>query len=234
MKALALALALVLGAVGSAAAADLPTKKAPPPYIPPVVAFTWTGFYVGAHVGGAWDTDEFHFQPAGTQTHNHASNVFGGVQAGYNYQISSVVLGAEGDVSGTHLASGASCPNPFFTCAHSIDWLASLRARVGFTPMDRALVYATGGLAFSDVHHTALPPGVAPFVFSGSYSDTRVGWALGAGVEYALTNSWSAKLEYIHYGMGSSTAAPGSLSAANSTRVTNSVDTVDVGVNYHF
>jgi outer membrane immunogenic protein len=75
---------------------------------------------------------------------------------------------------------------------------------------------------------------VAPFVFSGQYSSTQFGWALGAGAEYAFTQKWSAKIEYMHYGLGDSTASPGTLSAANSTRVSDYVDTVKAGVNYHF
>jgi outer membrane immunogenic protein len=196
--------------------------------------YDWTGFYVGAHVGGARDRDSFHFSPAGTATGNRASGVFGGGQVGYNFQISSFVLGAEADGSGAGLSGSNPCPNPFFTCGHNIDWLASLRARVGFTPMDRALFYATGGAAFADVKHTALPPGVAPFVFSGNYSSTQVGWAAGGGFEYAFTNNWSAKIEYLHYDLGSSTAPMGTLSASNVTRVSDRVDTIDVGLNYHF
>jgi len=172
--------------------------------------------------------------PANTFTRNDASSVFGGGQIGYNYQISSFVLGAEGDASWAHLSSSNFCPNPFFTCGHNVDFLASLRARVGFTPMDRVLIYVTGGAAFADIHHTALPPGVAPFVFTGTYSSTQVGWALGGGLEYAFTNNWSAKVEYLYYGLGTSTAAPGTLSAANSTRVTDNVNTVNLGVNYRF
>lgn len=228
-----LAMVGVIGLAGHGLAADLPTTKAPPAP-PPAPVFNWTGFYVGAHLGGAWDTDEFHFMPAGTYTHNSASSIFGGGQIGYNYQISSFVLGAEGDASWTHLASGAFCPNPYFTCSHEIDWLASLRARVGFTPIDRALIYVTGGAAFADVTHHANPPGVSPFVFTGNYSSSQVGWALGGGLEYAFTNNWSAKIEYLYYGLGSSTAPPGTLSAANSTRVSNGVETVSLGVNYHF
>lgn len=185
-------------------------------------------------MGGAWDTDKFDFEPVGTSTSNNATSIFGGVQAGFNYQISSFVLGAEGDISLAHLASSASCPNPFFTCGHSIDWLGSIRARAGFTPIDRALLYVTGGLALAAVDHTASPPGVAPFVFSGSYNNTRAGWALGGGGEYAFTNNISAKIEYIYYGLGSSTAPMGTLSAANTTKLTNGINTIDVGLNYHF
>ena len=224
-----------IAALQGAAAADLPTTKGPPP-APMIVApaFTWTGFYVGAHLGGAWDTDKWNFQPANTYTSNNASSVFGGVQAGFNYQISSFVLGAEGDVSLAHLASSAACPNPAFTCGHSIDWLGSLRARIGFTPIDRALIYATGGLALAGIDHTALPPGVAPFAFSGSYDSTRAGWALGGGGEYAFTNHISAKVEYIYYGFGSNTAPMGTLSARNTASLSNGVNQIDVGLNYRF
>jgi len=69
----------LLGFAGAAVAADLPTMKGPPPAPPaPVEIFSWTGFYIGAHVGGAWDYDQFHFTPAGTTTHNDAGSIFGG------------------------------------------------------------------------------------------------------------------------------------------------------------
>jgi len=228
-----LGIAVAFGLGSQAFGADLPTTKGSPPAPPPPPAFSWTGFYIGANVGGAWDYDRFHFTPAGTTTHNSADNIFGGGQVGYNYQISSFVLGAEGGMSGTHLSSSAACPNPFFTCGHDLEWVGSLRARVGFTPFDRALVYVTGGAAFTDVHHTALPPGVAPFVFSGTFNSEQVGWAVGGGVEYAITKNWSVKAEDIYYGF-QNTASPGTLSAANSTHLTTNVNTVDVGVNYHF
>jgi outer membrane immunogenic protein len=228
-----LGMAVAFGVGNQAFGADLPTMKGPPPAPPPPPPFSWTGFYIGAHVGGDWDYDRFHFTPAGTTTNNSASSILGGGQAGYNYQISSFVLGVEGDISGMHLASSAACPNPFFTCGHSIDWLSSARGRVGFTPFDRALIYVTGGAAFTDIHHTALPPGVAPFVFSGTFNSGQVGWAFGGGVEYAFTKNWSVKVEDIYYGF-QNTASPGTLSAANSTHVTTNINTVDVGVNYHF
>lgn len=75
---------------------------------------------------------------------------------------------------------------------------------------------------------------MAPFVFTGAYSNTQVGYTVGGGWEYAFANHWSVRLEYLYYGFGSSTAPPGTLSAADSTKVTNSVQTVDVGVNFRF
>jgi outer membrane immunogenic protein len=112
--------------------------------------------------------------------------------------------------------------------------MGSLRARAGFTPIDRALIYVTGGVAWAGIDHTASPPGVAPFVFSGSYDQTRVGWALGGGGEYAFTNQISAKVEYVYYGFGSNTSPMGTLSAANTASLKNGVNLIDVGLNYHF
>jgi outer membrane immunogenic protein len=229
-----LAIASVFGLASHALAADLlPTTKGPPP-APPVVAFTWTGFYIGGYVGAGADNDQFHFIPADTRTFNSADSVLGGVRAGYNYQTSWAVLGVEGDFGGMHLESHNSCPNPFFTCGHENDWVGTLLGRVGVAPIDRSLLYVAGGGAVSDFRYTALPPGVAPFVFSGRFSQTEAAWVIGGGFEYAFTNNWSFDIEYLHYGFGDVTAAPGTLSAANSTRLSNSMDTVDVGINYHF
>jgi len=226
--------ALALGFGAHALAADLPTTKGPPPPPPAVAAFSWTGFYIGGYVGGAWDFDKFHFIPAGTTTFNNADSLLGGVRAGYNYQTSWVVLGVEGEFSGMNLKSSNPCPNPFFTCGHENDWVGTLLGRVGVSPFDRALVYVAGGGAVSDFRYTALPPGVAPFVFSGHFSQTEAAWVIGGGFEYAFANNWSFDIEYLHYGFGEVTAPPGTLSAANSTRLSNNMDTIDVGINYHF
>lgn len=230
LGAVSISAAILAVLFGSANAADM-AVKAPPL---PAPEYSWTGFYIGAHVGGAWDDDHWMFVPAATTTHNSSSSAFAGGQVGYNYQILRWVLGLEGDGSWANLASGASCPNPFFTCSHSIDWLASVRGRAGYLVTDQSLVYVTGGAGFSQINHTALPPGVAPFVFTGYYSNTQVGYTVGGGWEYAFAKHWSARVEYLYYGFGTSTAPPGTLSAANSTRLTNSVNTFDVGLNYHF
>jgi outer membrane immunogenic protein len=232
MKAYILSLGIALSGLTTAFASDLPTKKAPPaPAPPPPIPFTWTGFYIGVHIGGAWDSDHWRFTTADSFTHNNASGVFGGGQIGYNYQISSIVFGVEGDGSGADLSGHALCPNPTFTCSHNTDWLASLRGRVGFTPVERALLYVTGGAAFSDVRHSDSPVTGA---WTGSFSQAQVGWALGGGVEYAFTDHWSAKVEYLHYSLGDETAQVGTLDPVSPAHLTDSVDSVKAGVNYRF
>ena len=78
------------------------------------------------------------------------------------------------------------------------------RARIGFTPYDRFLIYATGGLAYGEVKSYASVTGVqnAALGWSGSKSDVKYGWTLGAGAEYALTNNWTLKGEYLYYDLG--------------------------------
>src|SRR3954463_15721237 len=81
-----------------AMAADIsrPVYKAPPAGALPV-AYDWTGFYIGGHVGYGWAdktwSDPFNF---GTVSHN-ADGFLGGGQAGFNYQVGQFVFGAEGD-----------------------------------------------------------------------------------------------------------------------------------------
>ena len=228
-----LSVAAFVGLAAQAFAADLlPTTKGPP--LAPVSAFSWTGFYIGGFVGAAAGTDEFRFVPAGTTTSNSADSLLGGVRAGYNYQTSWVVFGVEGDFSGMNLKSSNPCPNPFFTCGRDSDWVGTLLGRVGISPIDRTLLYAAVGGGFSDFRYSALPPGVAPFIFSGNFSRTETALAFGGGFEYAFTNNWSFDIEYLHYGFGDATAPPGTLSAANSTKLTNGLDSFDLGINYHF
>ena len=113
----------------------------------------WRGLYGGVHLGNA-DTG--------------GDNGFvGGVQLGYNWQTQRIVYGVEGDIS----LSGA----------HSIDWLASLRGRVGYLIQPRVLVYGTAGLG----------------LVNGGGTDA--GFVYGLGVEGKLTRTMSARLEYLAY-----------------------------------
>jgi outer membrane immunogenic protein len=214
-------------AAGGAFAADLPSRKgAPAPvYLPP--AFTWTGFYAGLNAGYAFSgsndvattgTPGFLALVPGRIAPNSlkagGDGFIGGGQIGYNIQYGQFVYGLETDIQfadtkkkttfignpvlGTQLATSAESEMRYF---------GTLRARLGFTPMDRLLVYATGGLAYGSVKTNLAVNGVqAPgLAWSGSKSDTRVGWTLGAGAEYALTNNWSIKGEYLYYDLGKKT-----------------------------
>jgi outer membrane immunogenic protein len=210
---------------GSAAfAADLPSRAPPPVYLPPPPIFTWTGFYIGGQVGGAWGTggNRFHaFDPdtntfVDTSFGGTPSGVIGGGHVGFDYQIpgwnwfssSGVVIGVEGTVDGTSLSKTTvvTFPGDFgggTLSAHtSADIQGSIRGRLGIA-WDRVLIYGTGGVAFAGVNSDLSLSGVdtrvvpfVPFFASRSRSNSRTGWTVGGGIEYALTNNWSIGAEY--------------------------------------
>src|ERR1700690_4329971 len=92
-----LAAVAVVGFASVASAADLPVKA--PPMVAPVVAYNWTGFYVGIEGGGAWGSSTHDFNPLGTHSSfNVSGGLFGGT-AGYNYQMGNFLAGIEGDLS---------------------------------------------------------------------------------------------------------------------------------------
>jgi outer membrane immunogenic protein len=205
--------------IGSAYAADLPSRRPPPPmaYVPPVPIFTWTGFYVGVNAGGAFRGNNnngfnnavffggaapvFGFNNA----NNNSGRFIGGGQAGVNWQINQFVLGVEGDgqaLVGRNNSFGLIGTNG----TSSTSFLGTVRGRAGIA-FDRFLVYGTGGVAFggggwpnSAVATVAGIP--AFFTTNGSNNNMRVGYAAGAGVEYAFTNNWSVKVEYLFTDLG--------------------------------
>jgi outer membrane immunogenic protein len=225
MKKILLAGAALIASVTMASAADLPSRKGAPlaPMYAP--AFSWTGFYAGVHAGYGWgdqNTGRFGNSAgfngavnAGTTPLSFGSDVdgfIGGGQIGYNYQMNSIVVGVEADLSFSDIKGtsnvnlpGAGGFSPSSSSSRQeMDWFGTARVRLGFTPVNRLLVFATGGLAFGDVSYktrvTYNP--IAGGDFFGASSDTRTGWTLGGGLEYALTNNLTIKGEYLYYDLG--------------------------------
>ena len=246
---------------GSAIAADLPVRRAPPaPAFVAVPVFTWTGFYVGGNAGygfaGGGDVSTVGAFPA-AQTLITAGVVpgsskltpegfVGGGQIGYNWQFGSVVLGAEADIQYTDLAqtkSATSTPfNVYSSYRTTTDYIGTVRGRVGYA-WDRWMLYATGGLAYGDVYnrHFVGPVGGAP-VFAGSKDGMKTGYTVGAGVEYALpTTSWlgsaaTVKIEYLYYDLGNRTVAAASptIGPVFNSRFQNDGHIVRAGLNWKF
>lgn len=178
-----LAGALAVGLLSSTAmAADLPSRRAPAPVVvAPAPIFTWSGFYVGAQLGYAWDKVSLNNVWWGAGWGNPSLNrdgIVGGAHVGFLFQPAGpLVLGVEGDLEGSSVrGSGIR---------------GSVRGRLGVT-FDRALIYATGGLAWGNFRYTT----IAFWPWTVDVSKTHTGWTVGGGVEYALTNNWSARLEY--------------------------------------
>ena len=182
-----------------ASAADL-RPRARPAYTPAAVAFyNWTGCYVGGNGGGFWARRDWSDQVFGFGDFgNHtASGGLGGVQGGCNYQIGPWVLGIQGDWDWVSASdSNANLVFPFFTDHSDTKSLASVTGRVGYA-WDRFLLYVKGGGAWLRTDFSLQTAGA---VFS--VSDTRSGWTVGVGGEYAFLNWLTGFVEYDHYGFG--------------------------------
>jgi opacity protein-like surface antigen len=180
-----------------------PIVKAPVAVQP----YDWTGLYGGVEGGGVLGQSKQIGQLAnGARTTTDSTpwfNVDGGLVGGtigYNTEFYRMfVFGFEGDMSWVD-ANGSTHQIPPFNTGQPAstkeDWLATARARIGVTPADHWLVYATGGLAMADVGASILPS----VAFTGEYH-VREGWTAGGGVEAAIIGNWSAKLEYLFVGV---------------------------------
>jgi len=234
------ALAL-LGSVAVANAADL--AMAPVEPAPPIVyAFSWTGFYVGANIGYGFGGDDRVGERSdfGSNFPNvdkfELSGVFGGLQGGYNYQMGSFVFGLEADIQAAGIDDDINASTGIidWTGKSELNWFGTVRPRIGFA-WDRALIYATGGVAFGGVDYK-IHADDGFTTLDQKNDDTLVGYAVGAGVEYAFTDNWTAKLEYQYVNFGSEnvsgTTADGS--AVWTTVETPDFHSVRLGINYKF
>jgi outer membrane immunogenic protein len=232
----------VLAVWTSPQAADLqmPTKAPPPP--PPV--FSWTGFYLGGNLGGAWGhgtvTDTFN----GINFGGTRNGVFiGGGQAGFNYQISNIVLGVEGDfgwaANNNNSSDGVAVPalgGNIVQVTSNNRWLTTVAGRLGVA-FDRVLFYGKGGGGWVGNNSFTVTNFTTGASISGG-SSTNSGWLAGVGLEWAFANNWTAKIEYDYLGLNSRsfTVPAGSPFLAGDTFNTgsNNVQTVKVGINYLF
>ena len=168
--------------------------------------YNWNGLYAGWFSGKMWGQEEWRYTNIGSTVHpDFAGYIYGG-QVGYNIQSGRWVYGVEADLGGSNASGGKSCPNGFFfTCEAEMDWLGSVTGRLGYT-WERALFYVKGGLAVGEVTAEG-SPNLGPFapVLGTSTSKTLTGWTVGAGMEFALTDKWSAKAEYTYFDLGSAT-----------------------------
>jgi outer membrane immunogenic protein len=231
-----------------AMAADLPVKARPAPVVP--IAYDWTGFYIGAHAGGAWFNKDWSFPcsptnavftPCGVSEGGHSgSGWLAGGQVGFNYQISQWVWGVEAQFSATRIdGSNISPPFPGDTLHSRSDFIGTIAGRVGVA-WDRTLLYAKGGGAWVhdkywevDSAGAFSPVGT---VFAEA-DEVRWGWMVGAGIEYAFAPNWSAKVEYNYLDLGTRRIAF-SPTVANQSAfeedIRQRVQLVKVGVNYKF
>ena len=230
-------------ASGAAVAADLSLvpfyKAATAPSAR--AAYDWNGFYLGGHIGGAWDHRDATIFDSATGAalvsgSTNAQSLTGGAQLGLNYMLSrNWMIGIEADISAANMQSTAVGAAVFGSRTNKIDDFGTLRGRVGYA-WNNVLIYGTGGFAWA--HETLdrtqqigtvnlATPGTAE-----SASNIGTGWAAGAGIEYGLTPNWTARVEYLHLGI-----SPESFQFPLAGQRIDSdlnIDVVRAGVNYRF
>jgi outer membrane immunogenic protein len=251
---LALACAAVgLGSAGVASAADLPVKIRAPAA---VVAFNWTGCFIGASGGGLfahkeWVTnaaDPTGFDPGTPFGQQDPSGWLIGGQIGCDYQPSGSnwVVGAQGDLFYVRASDATSdfVNNDNFITTGFLDKsevraLGSATARIGYT-FDRLLMYVRGGIAWERDRYTIIDP---DGVVAGQTSQNRYGWTAGVGGEYAFGDNWSAffALDYYDFGTRATTFIGTEASAFTVTGdvfdvadISERKTTVKVGLNWRF
>src|SRR3954468_9249363 len=189
--------ALALGS--PAIAADMALKA---PYLQP--AFDWSGFYIGGHTGyGRGSSFATLADPTFAATNSVASGLIGGMQAGYNYRLSSGLLfGVEADLTFPNYLPSNHVVAKFATARSDLeerwDYFGTVRGRVGYAS-GPWLAYATGGFAWAGERFLNTPTGVD---VEEKHINVRPGWAAGAGLEYAFAPHWSVKLEYLYAQFG--------------------------------
>jgi outer membrane immunogenic protein len=217
---------------GAAYAADMGLPLKAPPIVAP--APLWTGFYVGGKIGGGFGDKWWNCTPAtdcegspnqsiGTTS---VDGFVGGFQAGYNWQTGVWVLGIEGQWDWTDMHGQFAGTGPGFsgeTLSSKISWVASVVGRVGVT-IDRALVYAGGGVAWA---HESDTDDLCPC----TGTSTSVGATFLTGVEYWIDPHWAARIQYNFYDFGSH-----DLNLASDFPIATElrIHTVTAGVDYRF
>ncbi|MBO0733905.1 MAG: porin family protein [Methylocapsa sp.] len=218
--------AALLAATAPAFAADIGAPPPPPPAYAPPPLFTWTGLYVGAQIGYAWGTDTVTVNPFGFGTDFTPNGVVGGGHIGFNLQFNQVVAGVEGDIEGTGISRTFSPGGVIYDT--SVSAQGSIRARLGMA-FDRVLLYATGGGEFAGFDTTVTA------IASDQTSQTRAGWTVGGGLEYAFTPNWSVRAEYRFADFGNFTQpAPFVFGFGTSVNHHETENAVRAAVSYRF
>lgn len=237
-KVLGLSAAIGLLVAGNAFAADAIYQPAPEMG---AAIYSWTGGYIGVNLGYAGGKAKHPVSviDSGTTVASGSLNIsssgfVGGVQAGFNYQSDQWVYGVETDFQGSSVDAQTSINVGGLLDAEvgtKLNWYGTVRARIGFTPVERLLVYATGGLAYGETKSYIRLNGDEL-----SAKKTKAGWTVGAGAEYAFADNWSLKSEYLYTDLGKANLITEELAPDVVGKLDRKFNfhTVRIGLNYKF
>lgn len=250
-KHLLLASAAIFVSAGIANAADVTVYEPAPAPVAVASAYNWSGLYLGLNAGYAGGPFKHPFavydSATGTNFLDGSLNVTSGgglfgAQVGYNWQHNQMVFGAEADIqwSGVKgevaLTATDGVDRYDIAAGTKLDWFGTIRARVGYTPVDRFLVYATGGLAYGHTKSSVHLDVNGVNAGSLSSSGTKWGWTVGGGAEFGITETISFKTEYLYTDLGSRTLYDDQLFGRinGSLKSDVSFHTVRAGINFRF
>ena len=209
----------------------LMATKAPPLY-------DWSGFYVGAHFGGAYTIEDATTAGvlAGPMTNGFDSaGALGGFQLGYNWQLMPRwLVGIEGELSWTSVESKTNFTDGLTALSVTSDHNSgyqTLAGRVGYV-WGPLLTYAKAGGAWAHIEYLLTATGAVNG--SADFTAHRSGWMFGTGIEYQLSPRWSAKAEYSYLDFGTETIASNLLVPGDTLAVNNQIHEVKAGFNYHW
>jgi len=237
---------LLLGTTLAANAADLPPAPRAVPYMPVAApVFSWTGFYIGGNLGGGWNRGNVVDSAFGVNfTNGNSTSFLGGGQVGGNYQIGAFVIGAEAvfdwfannnnSGNGTTVLVPGVGPTVLRVSAND-RWLTTVAARFGYA-WDHALFYGKVGGGWVGAGNFAVTNVGTGGSVAFNNGNTNSGWLVGAGVEYAFTQNWTAKLEYDYLALNNASftvTVPG-VGVDTFTNGGRNVQTLTAGVNYLF
>ena len=222
--------AIALAGAMPAAAADFGSRynyNRPPAYAPPIY-YAWTGFYVGAHLGGAFGGSNNFY---GLALSDNDARFLGGLQAGADWQFyGNWVVGAEGQYSWLSRNNASAVFPGGFVYNNDQRGLGSVTARLGYS-FGPALAYVKGGYAYADNRESVTFAGAPiPFLLDRNHNH---GWTIGGGAEYMFAQNWSLKAEYQYYDFGDARfQSPPALVPFGTFH--NDEHSLKVGVDYRF
>jgi opacity protein-like surface antigen len=203
----------------------------------------WAGSYIGLEAGAGFSYPGFSGDGRVSGSDFGDTGFVGGIFAGHDWQHERWVYGISGNFDLLDFENQiVDVPDPIFggktdTYGYDLNWVASLRGRIGYLATDNFLIYGTGGVAVTQVRASSTTPDIVFPIFVPGGSDrvsaTRVGGVIGAGMEYAFNSKWSFRTEYAHYFFGG-VHVGGASTDTTPISFNPSFGTLTVGLSYRF